>query len=77
VHCTKVSTEFEFGVQRSKVKVTGVQKRNTAESSPLTMHSTACAVDRTQQAATDDTIAWPFGVTGYTGGKISACCLVL
>jgi len=37
-----------------------------------------CAIDRTQQAATtDDTIAWPPGVTGYASGKINACCLVL
>ena len=47
------------------------------------MHTKACAVGRTQQAATDDTIAWPTGgdgVTavhadgGYAGWKISACC---
>jgi len=39
---------------RSKVKGQGHQgqkKRNTAESSPLTMHSKACAVGGTQQAA--------------------------
>jgi len=46
------------------------------------MHSRACAVARpyaahiTQHAA-DDTIACRPGVTGYAGGKISACCLVL
>jgi len=45
--------------QRSKVKVTGTKKRKTAESCPLTMHSRACAVGRTQQAAADDTTAWP------------------
>jgi len=57
----------------------------TAESSPLTMHTKACAVGLTQQAATDDIIAWPSrhdGVTavhadsGYASGKISTCCLV-
>jgi len=46
------------------------------------MHSRACTVARpyaargTQHAATDDTIAYRPGVTGYAGGKISACCLV-
>ena len=34
------------------------------------------ALGRTQQAATDDTIAWPPGVTVYAGGQISACCPV-
>jgi len=36
-----------------------------------------CAVSHTQQAATDDTIEWPPGVTGNAGGKISACCLFM
>jgi len=47
-------------MSRSKVKGHGHQgqKGKTAELSPLTMHSKACAVGRTQQAATDDTIAW-------------------
>ena len=49
------------------------------------MHTKACTVGRTRQAATDDTIAWPTGgdgVTavhadgGYAGWKISACCLI-
>ena len=52
------------------------KKRKTAESSPMTMHSKACAVGRAQQAATNDTIACPPGVTGYVSEKISACCLV-
>ena len=44
----------------SKVKVIGdKKKRKTAKSSPLTMHSRACVVGHMQQAATDDTIAWP------------------
>jgi len=30
-----------------------------------------------QHAATDDTITCHPGVTGYAGGKFSACCLVL
>jgi len=68
-------------MSRSKVKDQGHkgQRQKTAESSQLTMHRRACAVARpyTQQAATDDTIAWPPRVTGYAGGKISACCLVL
>ena len=46
-------------MSRSKVKVTRNKKWKTAKSSPLTVHSRACAVDRTQQAATDDTIVWP------------------
>jgi len=41
------------------------------------MHSKACAIGGRQQAATDDAIEWPLGVTGYAGGKISACCLIL
>ena len=51
MHCTKISPEFECQGQRSKVKVTR-NKRTTAESSPLTMHSKACAV-----RCVDDTIA--------------------
>jgi len=65
MHCIKMAPEFECQGQRSKVKVTRDKKqRKTAESSPLTMHSRACAVGRTQQAATDDTIAWPPGGDG-------------
>jgi len=37
----------------------GQTNEKLAESSPLTMHSRACAVGRTQQAATNDTTAWP------------------
>jgi len=50
----------------SKVKGQGHQgqKRRGAESSPLTVHSTACAVGHMQQAATDDTIACPPGSDG-------------
>jgi len=33
--------EFEFGGQRSKVKITRGKKTNTAESSQLTMHGKA------------------------------------
>jgi len=68
--------EFDFRGQRSELKVTGDKKRKNAESSELTMHSTAYVAGRKQQSATDDIIAWPPGVTGYAGGKISACCLV-
>ena len=63
MQCTKISPEFDSQGQRSKVKVSR-DKRKTAESSPLTVHSRACAVGRTQQAATDDTIAWPPGGDG-------------
>ena len=81
MHCAKISPEFECQDQRSKVKVTRDKKTKTAESSPLTVHTKACAVGRTQQEATDDTIAWPTGGEGvtavhadgrYAGGKISA-----
>jgi len=63
-------------MSRSKVKGQGHhgQKRKTAESSPLTMHSYACVVGRTQQVATDDTIAWRPGVTGYTGNGVFTRC---
>ena len=40
------------------------KKRQTAESSPLTMHSKACAVGRMLHAAADDAIVWLTGVTG-------------
>ena len=39
-------------------------KRKNTESSALTVHSRVFAVGRTQQAATDDTIAWPPGGDG-------------
>ena len=45
------------------------EKRKTAESFSLTMHNHVCVVGRTQQEATDDTIAWHPGVTGYAGGE--------
>ena len=64
LHSARISPEFECQGQMSKVKVTGDKKRKTAESSLLTMHSRACAVGRTQEAATDDTIAWPLRVRG-------------
>ena len=75
-----MSPEFEGQGQRSRSP--GTKKTKTAESSPLTMHSRACAVARPYtarnalHAATDDTIACRPGLTGYTGGKISACALV-
>jgi len=37
---------------KGQFEVTKDKKRKTAESSPLTMHNRACAVGRTQQAAT-------------------------
>ena len=43
MHCTKISHDFECQGQRSKLKVIRDKKRKTAESSPLTMHSKACA----------------------------------
>jgi len=66
---------------KDKVKGQGhqEQERNTAESSPLTMHTRACAVARPYAASSNrryHCVAAP-GVTDYAGGKISACCLVL
>jgi len=76
VHCTKISPEF--GCQGQGQGHQGQKKRKTAKSFPLTMHSRVCvcAVGRKQQAATDDTLHGRPGVTDYTSGKISACCLV-
>ena len=54
----------------------GQKNQKTAESPPLTMHSRACAVSRTQHATIDDTIACRPGMTGKSSGKISACCLL-
>jgi len=51
-------------MSRSKVKVIGIKKRETAESSPLTMQGKAGAVRRT--VAADDTIASTPGVDGVT-----------
>jgi len=45
-------------MSRSKSRSPGQKYKKTAESSPLTVHSKACAVGVTQQAATDDAIAW-------------------
>jgi len=46
--------------QRTKVKVTGTKNEKKLLSIiQLTMHSKAFTVGRTQQAATDDAIAWP------------------
>jgi len=42
--------------RRSRSRSPGTKTRKTAELSPLTLHSKACAVGRTQQAATDDTV---------------------
>jgi len=40
------------------------------------MHSKACALGRTQQAATDDTIAWPPGGDVLRLWENHRCCLV-
>jgi len=75
VLCTQISPNFECQGQRSRSP--GTKKiRKTAESSSLTMHSEACAVGGTQQAATDNTIAWLPGGDGLSRCKISTCCLV-
>ena len=66
VHCTKISPEFEFGGQRSKVKVT----RDTTKTKNAAFFGSgpwglACGVCLGNHCP-------PF----YAGGKISACCLV-
>jgi len=60
------SDEFECLGQRSKVKVIKDKTWKNAESSPLTMHSSACAVCCKIRAvgAGDWTIASQPGVTG-------------
>ena len=63
-----------------KVKGQGRQGQKTAQPSPFTMHSRACAVARTYAASSNRryhcvATGYP-GVTSYPGGKISACCLV-
>jgi len=64
------------GVRRSKVKLTGA-KKNKTESSPLTLHSRACAIARPYAACSNRRYHCVLpGVMGYAGGKISACCLV-
>ena len=65
MHCTKIAPEFECQGQRSRSP--GTKMKNCW----------VIPVGRTQQTAADDTIAWQPGVTGYAGGKISACCLVV
>ena len=65
------------------VKVKGQSSRsagpkdpqNTAHSSPLTMHGKAFAVRRMLQAATDDAIPSPPGVTGRRQCTITAACV--
>ena len=76
VQRSRPSSKVKVSGQRSRSP--GTKKRKTAKLFPLTMHCRACAVaiDCTQHAATDDTIACHPGVTGYAGGKICACCLV-
>ena len=37
VYCTKISPEFDFGVKGQRSRLPG-EKRQTAESFPLTMH---------------------------------------
>jgi len=64
------------------------KERRTAESSPLTVHSKACAVGGTQKAATDDTIPWPPGgdrlrrwenqrMLSSSSNKIEFCCRII
>ena len=57
MHCTKISLEFEGQGHQG-------QRGKSAESYPLTVHNTAWAIGRVQQAATDDTTAWLPGGNG-------------
>jgi len=73
-----MSPEFECQGQRSGHR--GQKKRKTAESSPLIVHSRACAVGRMQQAATDDTIAWPprgDGLRWWENQRMLSSCAIV
>jgi len=63
-------THRRVWLSRSKVKVMRDKKRKTAESSPLTMHSKACAVGRMLHTAADDTTA---SQPGGSRGDGSTC----
>jgi len=63
VHCTKISPEFEFGSQRSKVKGQGHQ-RQTRKSAAFLGEAVLGGRELCRV------------VSVYDGGKISACCLV-
>jgi len=77
VQKSRPSSHFGSKVKRSRSP--GQKKRKTAESSPLTVHSKVCIVGRTQQAPTDDAIAWPPGGDGLRQRKnqrmLSSCLL--
>ena len=77
MHCTKISPEFECQGQRSKFKVTRDKKRKLPSHFPIdNAQYKACAVGRTQQAATDDTTTWPPGGDGLRLWENQRCCLV-
>jgi len=60
VRCTEILPEFDCQGQMVKQGHRGQKnEKKPAESSPYTMRSRVCVVCRTQQAATDDSIAWP------------------
>ena len=81
VRCTvqKSCPSSMVKVKGQRLRSPGTKKRKTAESSPLTMHNTACAVARQYAANSNRRYhCVPIGTGGddYAGGKISACCLV-
>jgi len=75
------SSNVKVKVQRSRSP--GTKRQKTAESSPLTMHSKACAVRCTQQQTTPlrrsrgrgDRVTAVHADGVCAGRKISACCL--
>ena len=68
MRCINDSSEFECQRQRSKVKVTRVEKRKTAESSPMTVQGKARRAVHCKpydaRSSADDSIVWPPEVTG-------------
>ena len=68
MHSTKIASVFEYQGQKSKVKVTGDEKRKSAAFCSGVVLSGAVLVLRFFGSG-------PLG-RGYASGKISACCLV-
>ena len=71
----KISPEFEG--QRSRSLGTKNEKllSHPQCTVPLTVHSRVCTIGCTQQQMIPS--RGRLGVTGYAGGKLSACCIVL
>ena len=73
--CSLARTTLNVTVKGQRSRSPRTKKRKTAESSPLIMHSKACAVGRTQKLAADDSIAWPPGVTEWRQCTLTAACV--